>query len=341
MKIRSVSRSMILFFIVALLLIMTGILLGAHAFRHFEYLVQTHENHEQLLRSVKATAASVMVFGGLVVIGIGILVVQFLHLIRRTTVIQKQAEDLQRKNEAVENLNCQLRQLAHHQRLETIGTLTSSIAHEFNDLLTPIMGYSMMALEKLPPEEEELYDDLLEIYNSSRKAKTIISRLSDLSRKNTNETFREISPDEVVRHTLDIAMPAKPENVELKLDLNCWDQRIRANEIQISQLVLNLILNGFQAMEEGGILTVNTSFAESAIQMTISDTGHGIPEDILPRIFEPFFTTKGTGKGTGLGLAIVAQVVEDHQGTIETQSMEGKGTTFTIHLPRAIIPEKS
>lgn len=341
MKRRSISCAMIFFFILALLLILLGILFGVQTFRHFEYLVRIYDDHERLLSSVQATAAYSMIFGGMVVLGIGILVIQFLHLIRRTAVIQKQAETLRKRNETAEELNRKLQQLAHHQRLETIGTLTASIAHEFNNLLTPIMGYSMMALEKLPPEEEELYDDLLEIYNSSQKAKRIISRLNDLSRKNTSDSFREISPDEVIRHTLDVVMPAKPENVELKLDLNCWDQRIRANEIQISQLLLNLILNGFHAMEEaGGILTLSTSFAESDIQMVISDTGCGIAEDVLSRIFEPFFTTKAAGKGTGLGLAIVAQVVEDHQGTIRTKSAVGKGTTFIIRLPRAIAPEQ-
>ena len=340
MKIRSVSRSMIVFFILALVLVTVGLLLGAQTFRHFEHLVAFHESHEALLHSVKTTATYFMFFGSLVVVGIGILVIQFLHLMRRTTVIQRQAEVLQKQNETAECLNRQLQQLAHHQRLETIGTLTASIAHEFNNLLTPIMGYSMLALEKLPPEEEELYDGLLEIYNSSQKAKTIISRLNDLSRKNTNDSFREVSPDEVIRHTLDVVMPAKPENVEFKLDLNCWDQRIQANEIQLSQLLLNLILNAFHAMEEsGGVLTLETSFAERDIQMTISDTGCGIPETVLPRIFEPFFTTKGMGKGTGLGLAIVAQVVEDHRGTIETVSTEGEGTCFIIRLPRALETE--
>lgn len=340
MKNRFGSRGMAVVLVMALALILTGLLLGVQSFRHFAYLVQTHESHGWLLESVKDAAMSAMIYGSMVVAGIGILVIQFLHLIHRTRAIQQQAEALRKKNEAVEDLNRQLQQLTHHQRLETIGMLTSSIAHEFNNLLTPIMGYSMMALEKLPAEEEELYDELLEIYNSSRKAKTIISRLSDLSRKNTSDTFRELSVDEVIHRTLDVATPAKPDQVELKLDLNCWDQRIQANEIQISQLLLNLILNGFHAMEEqGGSLILSTSFDEQGVCIEVSDTGCGIPEENLPRIFEPFFTTKGTGKGTGLGLAIAAQVAEDHHGTIQVKSTVGKGTVFTIRLPRSAEPE--
>ena len=113
----------------------------------------------------------------------------------------------------MEALNRKNQELAHHDRLQTIGTLTSSIAHEFNNLLTPIMGYSILVLEQLPSDAEELYDNVLEIYNSSRKAKEIIARLSDLSRKNTSLTFQYVSPDELVRKVLAVASPARPPHV--------------------------------------------------------------------------------------------------------------------------------
>jgi signal transduction histidine kinase len=235
----------------------------------------------------------------------------------------------------MEDLNRQTRALAHHQRLETLGTLTSSIAHEFNNLLTPIMGYSLMALEKLPPEEEELYDNILEVYNASRTAKTLIARLSDLSRKNTDATFRPASPDELVHRAVEVAMPAKPANVEIRLDLSCQDQRFRVNEIQIQQLLLNLILNAFQAMEpDGGVLTVKTSFDDRNVFLRVKDNGCGISEEIRSRIFDPFFTTKESGRGTGLGLAIATQVAEDHRGSIHVESRLGEGTAFTVRLPR-------
>lgn len=337
MKRKEVSVYTIILFFLALVLIFTGIVFCVRTVEYFEQLAMIHESHEQLLHAVKVTALSAMGFGGMVVCGVGILVILFLHTIRRTARMQKEADALRRKNEAMKALNQQTRELAHHQRLETIGTLTSSIAHEFNNLLTPIMGYSLMALEQLPPDAEELYDEILEIYNASCKAKNIISRLSDLSRKNTSTTFRMVSPDDLVRKTLDVAAPARPPKVEIKLDLNCWDQRLPANEIQLSQLLLNLILNGFQAMgEQPGILTVGTSFDETHIHIRVEDTGCGIPKELLKRVFEPFFTTKETGKGTGLGLAIVAQVVEDHKGTIRVQSCPGEGTVMTVSLPRVL-----
>jgi signal transduction histidine kinase len=312
-----------------------GLILGWSAFWELEKLYASYESDVLVVEHFREATLSLLIFGNMLMLGIGIMVISFLHLIRSTARIQREVEALQKKNDEAEKLTRQLQELSHHQRLETIGRLTASISHEFNNLLTPIMGYSLMALEKIPPEDEELYDNLLEIYQSSRKAKEIISRLSDLSRKNTQNCFREVSVDELVRKTLTVANPAKPENVEIKLDLNCWDQRITANEIQLSQMLLNLILNSFHAMAEGkGILTIHSSFDETNIRLRIQDTGCGIAPDELPHIFEPFYTTKEFGKGTGLGLAIAAQMVEDHKGSIWAESEPGQGTTFFITLPR-------
>lgn len=272
--------------------------------------------------------------GGLLGSGVTIGILLVLCVVSRGSRMEREAEALEKKNAQIRELNEQILQMSHHQRLELLGTLTSSIAHEFNNLLTPIMGYSLMALEKLPPEEEELYDSLLEVYNASREAKNIISRLNDLSRKQSENAFHMVSLDDIVSRTVKVALPAKPKNVEIRQKLDCWGQRIRANELQMSQLLLNLILNGFQAMEEGGTLTLETSFDEKWTYLRVGDTGCGIPEENRERIFEPFFTTKENGKGTGLGLPIVAQTVEDHHGILQVESKEGRGTTFTVQLPR-------
>lgn len=322
----------ILAFSLAILLIFLGIIVG---FQIYSYLDEISEigGKSELVGQMRWAAIYSIVSGGMVIVGTAMLLFLGLKLFRRTIVMERETEVLRKKNEAIAKVIRQTRELAHHQRLETIGMLTSSIAHEFNNLLTPIMGYSLMTLEKLQPEQE-LYDDILEIYESSCKAKEIISRLNDLSRKNTDTSFRPISPDMLIRKTVAIAKPAKPDNVQMKLDLNCDDQRINANEIQFTQLLLNLILNGFHAMEDGGSLSARTSFDEEHIHISISDTGCGMTPEVQKKIFEPFFTTKETGRGTGLGLAIVAQAIEDHRGRILVSSKLGEGTTFHIRLPR-------
>ena len=335
MKGRTMPKLTVFFLLLAVMLLISGMILEIWIYRSFEGLMMTIEQYEGILQAIRGATIYAMLSGCLIMSGIGILGILILHMLRRTTRIQREAEALRRKNEAMEALNSQTRKLAHHQRLEIIGTLTSSIAHEFNNLLTPILGYSLMALERLPDDESELYDELLEIYSSSCKAKEIISRLSDLSRKQTETSFREVAPDDLIRKMVRVAEPAKMESVQIQMNLNCWDQRLVANEIQLSQLILNLILNGFHAMEgHGGILTISTSFDETYIQILVTDTGCGISKENQSKIFEPFFTTKETGKGTVLGLAIVAQVVEDHHGKIQVDSREGRGTSFRVSLPR-------
>jgi signal transduction histidine kinase len=104
----------------------------------------------------------------------------------------------------------------------------------------------------------------------------------------------------------------------------------------MSQVMINLIMNALHAMENGGTLQVGLEPERDRIKLTVSDTGQGIPKDVLPKIFEPFFTTKEFGKGTGLGLTVVKGIIEEHQGTITVESEEGKGTRFTVLLPKSI-----
>lgn len=298
------------------------------------FAVGVSVNYDGVIGPLHLAAVRLLAYGGMVVTGIVLLAVLSIRAGRRNERSLRELAVLRKKNQAMEELNRQTRELAHHQRLETIGTLTSSIAHEFNNLLTPIMGYSILALEKLPPEDTELYDSVLEIYNASRKAKTIISRLSDLSRKNSALSFQYVSPDELVRRVLEVAAPAQPPGVEVVSVLDCRHLWLHGNETQLSQLLLNLVLNAFQAMEEdGGTLTVSTSADQSSIRLRVADTGPGIPPEVLPHIFEPFFTTKESGKGTGLGLAIVQQVVEEHRGRVEVEAAPEGGAAFTVTFP--------
>ena len=196
------------------------------------------------------------------------------------------------------------------------------------------MGYSIMTLEKLPPESEELSDNVLEIYNASRKAKQLITRLNELCRKGSENVKTEIKIDSFVRKVMAAAHPGKPKQVQTEMRLHCGESRIFGNDLQLTQMLLNLVLNGFQAMEEtAGVLTVETSIANHQAIIQVKDQGRGIAQQDLQKIYEPFYTTKTTGKGTGLGLAIVQQAVEAHDGTIEVESEAGKGSVFTVRLP--------
>lgn len=291
-------------------------------------------NIDQALAPLREASVRWVLGGMVVLLGISLMLSLMLHYRRRDARIARELELLRQKNLSMEELNRKTREMAHHQRLEMIGTLASGIAHEFNNLLTPIMGYSMLTLEQLPPEREDLYDNILEIYNTSRKAREITSQLSQYVRKAGNEKKDYLNPAQLIDKVLHVAMPACPEGVTVEKQVDCGGMRVYGNETQLSQLLLNLMINGFHAMGEGGgTLTISAEARQGRVIIAVADTGSGIPESVLPHVFEPFFTTKEGGQGTGLGLAIAQQIAEEHQGYIEVLSVEGEGSRFYVSLP--------
>ena len=298
------------------------------------FTVGLSHNFDESSRPFQIAAAQMAMSGALVAAGAVLLLAFLLRSRRAHRRTQMELALLQKKAKTMEQLNLQTQELTHHQRLETIGTLTAGIAHEFNNLLTPIMGYSILVLEKLPQEDTESYDSLLEIYKASRKAKEIIARLSSLTRKNPISSFQPLRLDEIIERALATTAPIQPKKVEVRTCLKSGEALFSGNEVHITQMLLNLFINAFQAMEaEGGTLTVSTGVEGKTLWACVEDNGPGIPLQAQEKIFEPFFTSKEQGKGTGLGLAIVRQVAEDHGGSVEVHSVPGNGARFTIRLP--------
>ncbi len=242
-------------------------------------------------------------------------------------------EILKEKNKEMEVLANKRAQMAHLDRLETIGVMTSKISHEFNNLLTPIMGCSILALEQLPEDEDKVAGYIEQIYNASTKAKSLVSRLSDLSRKNSAETFSELNLKRVIENAVESTEPARPRAVECSKEL-ADNLIISGNELQLSQMFLNMLLNAYQAVdEEKGRVKITAAQNGEFAEIHLQDNGPGIAKENAERIFDPFFTTKASGLGTGLGLAICKQAVEDHKGTIELNLEYTEGCDFIIRLP--------
>ena len=293
-------------------------------------------NFEEAIAPSREAAGAILIYGGLAVIGVLGLLFLLVFMSRVNASNSAEVNVLKKKNEALEEINRKMQALTHHQRLETIGTMTASIAHDFNNLLTPIMGYSIMTMEMLPADATDLQENLLEVYNASVKAKEIVTRLSELSKKGSEEKYSDVDIDETIQSTLKVTLPAKPKNVEVKARFGADGTLIRADRTQISQLVMNIVLNAYDAMREtGGTIMVSTRRAGDEIIMRFRDTGCGMDAETVTKIFDPFYTTKESGKGTGLGLAIVAQIVETHGGRIYVDTEPGKGTEFRISLPVA------
>lgn len=293
-------------------------------------------NYEDAIAPSRKAAGEILLYGGIAVIGVAGLLLLLVLMRRENAASSAELRVLKKKNEAMEEINQKMQALAHHQRLETIGTMTASIAHDFNNLLTPIMGYSIMTMEMLPADATDLQENLMEIYDASVKAKDIVTRLADLTKKGNEENFKEIEIDEVIQSALKVTLPAKPKEVEVKANFNAEGEMIKADRTQISQLVMNIVLNAYDAMrEKGGTLLVSTRISGEEVVIRFKDNGCGMDTETMSRIFDPFYTTKESGKGTGLGLAIVAQIVETHGGKIYVDSEPGEGTEFRIYIPLA------
>ncbi len=301
-----------------------------------EFAMGILANYEEAIAPSRKAAEEILIYGGLAVAGVIGLLLLLIMMRRANAASSAELNVLKKKNEAMEEINQKMQALAHHQRLETIGTMTASIAHDFNNLLTPIMGYSIMTMEMLPADATDLQENLMEIYDASVKAKDIVTRLAELTKKGKEENFAETEVDELVQSALKVTLPAKPKNVEVKANFNTEGEKIKADRTQISQLVMNIVLNAYDAMrDDGGTLFVSTRISGEEVVLRFKDNGCGMDTETMSRIFDPFYTTKESGKGTGLGLAIVAQIVETHGGKIYVDSEPGEGTEFRIYIPLA------
>lgn len=232
-------------------------------------------------------------------------------------------------------------QLTESQRLATIGTIAAVIAHEFNNLLTPIVSYSQFALQSAEsdkPDMDLIRKALTKGFQSATKAGKICTSMLGLARGES--TFGKVEVQRLVDEVLLVlARDPQKDGIALRVQVQPG-LSVYGDPVQLEQVLLNLLINARQAMlGNGGSLTIKANMLDNGeARLQVIDTGPGIPEKLLTKIFEPFFTTKGTtkkgeSKGTGLGLAICKEIIEHHRGKIEVTSEVGKGTAFTIYLP--------
>jgi two-component system sensor histidine kinase HydH len=212
-----------------------------------------------------------------------------------------------------------------------VGSLAAGIAHEIRNPLSSIKGFATFFKERYRdnPEDQKTADIMVQ---EVERLNRVIGQLLEFARP--MEMKRQwTSIQEVIRHTLRmIEGQAKAKNVAIRTDLPQHIGNISIDSDKITQVLLNLYLNGMEAMEEGGALTIAVLPYESRmVRIDVSDTGKGIDENDLARIFDPYFTTRSSG--TGIGLAIVHKIIESHDGELRVTSEPGKGTTVSIFLP--------
>jgi PAS domain S-box-containing protein len=257
-----------------------------------------------------------------------------------------------RAQEEKEMLEGKLRQA---QKLEAIGTLAGGIAHDFNNILQPMIGYTEMALTKLSPSNP-MRDDLEQVINASLRAKELVRQILTISRSTQEQPRTPSDISSIIKEALKLLRASLPTSTEIRQNIRSGV--VQADATQIHQVLMNLCTNAAHAMDGEGILEVGLSPIELSesdladqhiidlkpgphLKLSVSDTGAGMDKATLERIFDPYFTTKEVGKGSGLGLAVVHGIVKRHEGAITVRSELGKGTTFSVYIPRIETADES
>jgi PAS domain S-box-containing protein len=224
-------------------------------------------------------------------------------------------------------------QLRKTERIAELGTLASGMAHEIGTPMNVILGRAEYLLERVT--DESVKQGLQTIITQVERITRVMNQLLSFARrkapervaldlKQTIEDGLEMFQERLARSQIQVVTRFSDDCPTVQAD---WDQ--------MSQVIINLVMNAVHAMPDGGTLRVGLTTEKQMVKLTVGDTGQGIPRDVLKKVFDPFFTTKEFGKGTGLGLTVVKGIIEEHQGSIAVESEEGKGTIFTVRLPIA------
>jgi nitrogen-specific signal transduction histidine kinase len=237
-------------------------------------------------------------------------------------------------------------QLVQAQKMEAMGTLVDGIAHEFNNMLQIIVGFTQLLLMNKSKGQAD-YEDLMNIWATCQRAADLVKSLMTFAGKSWI-SLGPVKLNRAVEQTKDLLLKTLPRMVKIRFRLTEDLKTVRGDLEQIELIIVNLAVNARDAMPDGGELTLATDNVVldeeyctthpgakpgEYVRLTVSDTGHGIDKDTLSRVFDPFFTTRGLGNRSGLGLAVVRGIVEMHRGYITCESAVGKGTKFEAFFP--------
>lgn len=236
--------------------------------------------------------------------------------------------------------------LIKSERLSAVGEMASGVAHNFNNLLQMIMGGAEAALAKLDSGKiRECRKAVGNILTACQRGADVVRRIKDFTLAKTDDITeaKVFDLDELIREAVELTQPLwKDPSLPRRYRVNHIrgrDSFVAGNPSEIYEVLVNLIKNGLEAMPNGGFLTISSLHFNRHVHLTVSDTGHGIPEEHFQRIFEPFFTTKGT-KSSGLGLSSCYGIVKRHQGEMQVHSIPGQGSSFSIILPLVKQPQE-
>jgi signal transduction histidine kinase len=223
-------------------------------------------------------------------------------------------------------------QLMQAEKLSSIGLLAAGVAHEVNTPLAVITSNAQMLMRQMDPDDPRTRT-LDKIITQAFRASEIANNLLKFSRVGGSE-YSDLDVNRVISESLSLVEPMlKAAKITVHSQLKTSLPPVYGNSGKLQQVFMNLIMNARDAMPRGGELTIATEAVDSTVHVEVSDNGVGIPADHLNKIFDPFFTTKGTSRGTGLGLAVTYGIIREHSGSIQVDSVVGRGTTFRLEFP--------
>ncbi|MTI58540.1 MAG: response regulator [Firmicutes bacterium] len=312
------------------------------------WIVATPMSYEEIADPIKENLLSTLLIAGGFIIIFSSCIFLIIKIQKNKEALEIETKYLKELNETTDELRKSEAQLRHSQKIQTIGTLTGGIAHEFNNLLTPILGYAELMLKDLS-QENYWYEDINEIYEAAKKSKELIKQILIFSHRDNNKHYKPVKINELIKETLKLVKSILPSNIDIIENFEDCGY-ILANPTQINQVIFNLCTNAYDAMKkQGGLLEIsmylidkddenilnNEDFSSKKyVKISVKDTGCGMKEKVMHQIFDPFFTTKAVGEGTGLGLSVVHGIVASHNGKIFVESKIGKGSVFNVYFPQ-------
>lgn len=294
------------------------------------------EDYDQIMQPIEQIAFYFSVIG----IAILLVVIGFMYKLyeeqKKQVVLEAELSHEKKLNETMKKQEGLMQKYNHS---KTMSVLTGSIAHEFNNLMTPIVLYAEL-LEESEAVREEFPDEITELKNTAYRCEELARQLLSYSRQGRVEkVLTDYDATYAMREAISMIRKLVPERVVLKESICKTSYMIHGQVGALNQIVLNLATNAFHAMKEGGTLKISFGLStedDRYVRLIMEDTGVGIPMEVQRKVFQPFFTTKKAGEGTGIGLTVVKRLTEEHGGMIRAQSTEGKGTTFILDFPRRI-----
>ncbi len=258
-------------------------------------------------------------------------------VIQKVKLLDSLRDQVDKLASTIEKLHLAQAELMQSEKLASIGQLAGGVAHEINNPLQVVLGRTEMLI--LDEKDPDRLGQLRAIEEHTIRISEIVSNLLSFSRQNKDTEFRELDVNLVLNKTLALLEPQMcQDNIKVVRDMQEWLYPVSGHPGQLQQVFTNIIMNACQAMADhgsGGTLAVRSENKDSSIEITISDTGPGIPANVLDMLFEPFFTTKAEGKGTGLGLSIAYGIIQTHGGDLQARNTPDKGACFSVVLPIA------